>query len=89
MHKIDIVTYGRLLHRLAHEEGFRSRFEANPGVLLQQMGINIPLAPGPLQGTLPSKEDLEGALRIIDKKTCPACNGPKPTAETPSKLTER
>ncbi|MBS7457469.1 NHLP-related RiPP peptide [Coralloluteibacterium stylophorae] len=55
-----------LLERLAHDDDFRARFEADPISVLQSLGVEVndearrTLAAG--ERRLPSKEEIEGSL---------------------------
>lgn len=70
--QIDIVKYADLLARLAYDDDFRARFEADPrAVLKTEMGID--LDPGATPIKLPPKEVLQTEYR---KRLSAVTSGP-------------
>jgi putative modified peptide len=49
-----------LLHKLAHDDGFRAELEQNPGEVLRRYGVHV--SPAPPAAKLPSKRELAGVL---------------------------
>jgi hypothetical protein len=63
--KIDIVTYAKLLHRLANDEDFRSHLETDPKAALQEMQIELVAFSGPVE--LPTRARLQDEYSMLRK----------------------